>query len=133
MTKNKKQKGIALIIIVMIVAVVLGISSGISAILSQQTQMMGGVGYSVASFYAADSGAEEQLYALYKLPEGSRANSYSQILTNAASFEVSAKCSNSTNLCYNGFQKDSSCLASNYCVKSKGTFQGVNRSIEIKY
>ena len=60
------EQGISLLFVVMIMGVILAIGLGISGILVQQTRIIGEIGYSVVSFYAADSGIEQELYDLYK-------------------------------------------------------------------
>ncbi len=65
-TKSGGGKGISLLFVVLITSVILAISLGISGILIQQTKMMTEIGYSVISFYAADSGIERALYNIRK-------------------------------------------------------------------
>jgi len=130
----KKQKGISILFIILISSVIFTIALGINSISVQQTKMMGEMGYSVASFYAADSGAEKQLYDLFKIPPGDvHTPSYSETLPNNASFVSSAGCSNTATTCYNGIVKDSNCDASNYCIGAVGKYQEIKRAIEIKY
>ena len=125
------EKGISLLFVVLIMSVILAVGAGISVILIQETRMIGEIGNSVISFYAADSGVEEQLYDLYKTATSSQQGHHSDTLNNAASYVVTAKCSTTTN-CYIGVV-DESCTALNYCIKSIGTFEKTKRAIEIKY
>jgi hypothetical protein len=130
---RKKQKGISMLFIILITGVIFTIALGINSILVQQTKMMGEVGFSVASFYAADSGAEQQLYDLYKNSEDEHQSSYEGILPNDASFIVTAACGDTATSCYKGIKKDKNCLAEDYCVDSIGKYKEIKRAIKIKY
>lgn len=136
------QKGIALLFVVLISSVILAIGAGVSVIVLQETKMVGQIGNSVVSFYAADSGVEEQLFNLYKTdplisldPNGITGNLFYSN-NNSVSFISIAKCStdavNSDN-CHLGIGEDPGCSAANYCIKSIGTFEKTQRAIEIKY
>jgi len=127
------QKGVSLLFVVLIMSVILSVGAGISVILIQQTKMIGEIGHSVVSFYAADSGVEQQLYDLYKIPpEKTHMPQYSSVLNNTASYNVTAKCSNTAE-CYVGFTIDENCTALNYCIKSVGSYEKTKRAIEIEY
>jgi len=65
-TRNKKQKGISLLFIVLITSFILAIGLGLSALLIQEMKMMSEIGYSVIAFYAADTGIEHGLYKFYQ-------------------------------------------------------------------
>ena len=113
-------------------SVILAMGLGISGIIVQEIKTMAQVGYSVVSFYAADSGVEEALYNLYKSPQ-----KVSIHLGNCgeALFEAEIKCgaSMSPTDCPPGFEIASDCNASNSCLKSIGVYQETKRAIEIKY
>ena len=127
------QKGISLLFVVLITSVILAAGLGLSGIFIQQTRMMREIGYSVASFYAADSGVERWLYDLYKSPPP-----YQETYSGScgqASYEATVKCGASVSLedCPSNFEIDSNCNASNYCIKSVGSYKKVKRAIEIRY
>ena len=64
------NKGVSILLTVLIMSVVLAIGLGLSAILIQQTKMMKGIGDSVISFFAAESGIEKVLFYDYqKIPQ----------------------------------------------------------------
>jgi len=130
--KNKNSKGISLLFVVMIMGVILAIGLGISGILVQQTRMAGEIGYSVVSFYAADSGIEQELYDLYRLPEDEHLPGHTGDIGDA-SYEVAAKCGKDVPEDDCIFEIDSSCEALNFCIKSVGTYKETKRAIEIKY
>ena len=56
------QKGVSLYLTVIILAILLAISLGISTILLGQMKIIGEIGKSVVAFYAADTGIEKMLY-----------------------------------------------------------------------
>jgi len=137
MSNIKDQKGVSLLFTILIMSVILSVSLGVSGVLVRQIKTIEDVGYSVVSFYAADSGVEQQLYDLYKtLPEESHQSQYTDdlnIIDSSASYIVTASCSSDTLDCYNGFMVDESCGAVNYCITSIGTFEGTKRAIKIEY
>lgn len=126
------EKGISLLFAVLISSVILAIAFGISGILIQQSKMMGEIGYSIVSFYAADSGVEAQLYELYKVENPQPTNTGT---LGEASFETTTKCGKDVkkNDCFSGFEIDKDCDAANFCLKSTGMFKDVKRAMEIKY
>jgi len=64
MSNIKNQKGVSLLFTVLIMSVILSVSLGVSGVLVRQIKTIENVGHSVVSFYAADSGVEQQLYDL---------------------------------------------------------------------
>ena len=132
---TKKEKGISLLFIVLIMGVILSIALGVSSILIQQIGTIGEVGDSVISFYAADSGIEQELYDVYQLPDGEKEPYHEVDLDNEGkiSYVVTAKCGASVLECPTNFEKDLECDALNYCIKSIGGYQETKRAIEIKY
>ena len=110
-------RGVSLLLTVLIMSVILAIGLGLSAILIQQTKMMGGIGYSVVAFFAADNGIEEILMASTTIPIPETT------LPNGAKYEVFVNTSST----------DPNCTTTNYCLKSIGTYKETKRAIEIKY
>ncbi len=129
---HKMNKGIALLFVVLITSVILAIGLGISGIFIQQTKMMEEIGYSVVSFYAADSGIEAQLHNLYKvaIPLSNLSDSWGNV-----SFETEVKCGASVPLenCPPNLEIDPNCFALNFCLKSVGSYKKVKRAIEVEY
>lgn len=64
MTFNNNQKGIALLLTVIIISIVLLIATLISNIVITQLKLAGDINDSVIAIYAADSGVEWQLYQI---------------------------------------------------------------------
>ena len=115
-----EKKGISVLYAVFIMSILMAISFGISAILISQIKMLGEIGHSVVAFYAADSGIEKAMYALYS--QGvSLPFSYSGTV-GGASYSVSGfgsgtlDCPTPTN--------------QYYCIKSIGEYQKTKRAIE---
>lgn len=67
---NKKEKGVSLYLAVVVMATVLAIVFGMSAILLGQIKVVRGMGYSVIALYAADTGIEHALYDIRKVEGG---------------------------------------------------------------
>lgn len=58
----ESQKGVALYLSLAILAILLGIGLGISAIVFGQLKTIRDIGFSTVAFYAADSGIERELF-----------------------------------------------------------------------
>ena len=117
-----EKKGISVLYAVFIMSILMAISFGISAILISQIKMLGEIGYSVVAFYAADSGIEKAMYALYIQGVSP---SFINYLGNVgeASYSVS------------GFEPGTllDCPTppnDYYCIKSIGTYHATKRAIE---
>lgn len=108
------ERGVSLYLAIIVMAVILGIALGISAILLAQIKMIRGMGDSVVALYAADTGIERVL------KEGASA---SGVLDNGASY-TATKINAGNPGC-------SSPPASFYCIKSVGTYKGTRRAIEV--
>ena len=113
----KEKKGISLVFVILIVAIVLGISLGVSTILITQIEILRSIGHSVIAFYAADTGIEQVLL-------GTPPSDISETpLGNGASYTVDVTTGGSGD-----------CDASlNYCIKSVGKYEAAKRAIEIIY
>lgn len=135
----KNQKGISIIFIVLVTSVIFAIALGLNSISVQQTKTMGEIGYSLVSFYAADSGAEKQLFDLFKA--ATHRNSYEEDISSDVSFSVKARCGKDVApaSCYFGLP-DPDCydpknpsVKINYCVNSVGEYKETKRALELKY
>ena len=139
-TRNKEQKGISLLFIVLITSLILAISLGISTILIKEIKMMSEIGYSVTAFYAADSGIEAALYDLYQSDSPTPAHSdvSDNVVLDNAHYDTEAKCCNPdfeycSLECPENFEVDLNCYTLNFCLKSAGSYRNIKRAIEIKY
>lgn len=128
-TKLKTQRGVSLYMILMIMAMLLGIGFGMSALLLNQLDTLKGIGYSVLAFYATEAGVDRVLYIDQKTcqsdpdrigclhaevdPLGS------QTLSNGAQYGLTIE------------PPVGACTASTYCVKSVGTYKQSRRAVRV--
>ena len=111
-----RQKGVSLYLSILILAILLAISLGLSTILISQIKIIRSIEESVIAFYAADTGIERELYEKNSPPF-----EYSDYLDEAAYTVVGIN---------TGFE---GCEAPRFCIKSKGIFKQTQRAIEIEY
>jgi len=139
------QKGITLFLVIIILAVVLAVAIGLSTILVSQIKMIAGMGNSVKALYAADTGIERVLKIIIAGKEAGLTSSYSSSsdeFDNEASYQVEVVCCSSSDSdcdwsgtpdCPFGGAGDDKCEATKYCIRSIGTFEDVQRAIEVSY
>jgi len=148
------NKGVAILLTVLIMSVILAIGLGLSVILIQQTKMMAGIGNSVISFFAAESGIEKVLFYDYqKIPlEGARG--LCDICNQCAAQECKecqttgtdcgpTSCKNCTITFHTDIDAKKSYditatvetidTASTATIKSIGSYREIKRAIKIKY
>ncbi len=111
-----KEKGIAILLAVLILSFVLTIALGTSVILIRQVKTIREIDSSVIAFYAADSGIEE--FLLINDPQ----NPPSPGVLDGAGYEVFVHASTTPG-----------CDGENYCIRSVGTYKNTTRAIEIQY
>jgi len=114
----KNQKGLSLYITIIIMSILLAIVLGISTILVSQMKIVKGIENSVVAFYAAETGIEQVLTARV---DPTSFDGYSATLTNNASYEITV------------FSSGPNCNATNFCIKSVGSFREVKRAIKVSY
>jgi hypothetical protein len=143
---KKFQKGISLYLGIVVLSVILSIVFGLTAILLNQIKMMREMGYSVTAFFAAETGVERVLKVIIAdedTPTSPSSGpdhegySYWETLGNEASYDVKIVCCKASECelgfsCPTGFEHDDNCLATRFCVRSVGTFQGIQRAVEAK-
>ena len=112
----QSEKGVSILLTIMILSVVLSIALGSSNIAIRQVQSMKGNGDSVVAFYAADHGIEQIM--LMTNPTSTSETT----LSNGAKYQVTVTSASST-----------SCSADNYCVNSVGSFRNAKRAIKVTY
>jgi len=119
------QQGISLYLSIIIMVILLAIVLGISGILLGQLKMMKGIENSVIAFYAADTGIERILVDRAD-PETSSAaectKSDSCDLPNGANYYLDVKA--------NG---EGDCSAANFCISSVGIYKETQRAIQVAY
>ncbi|MBU0476700.1 hypothetical protein KKB68_01665 [Patescibacteria group bacterium] len=112
-TKLQNNRGISIYITLLIMALLLAMGLGMSAILLGQIKIIRGMGNSVIAFYAADTGVE---WALYNIRKEEGNGNVSE------SWDTDYGYSVTTNPC-----------DLKICIKSLGTFKETKRAIEVKY
>lgn len=112
----QSERGVSILLSVMILSVILSIALGSSDIAIRQVQSMEGIGDSVVAFYAADHGIEQVM--VMTTPVSITETS----LSNGAVYEVTVVDSS-----------DSSCDAENYCITSIGSYRDAKRAIQSTY
>ena len=112
----KSEKGVSILLSVMILSVILSIALGSSDIIIRQVQSMEGIGDSIVAFYAADHGVEEVM-----IMENPVSISETE-LSNGAIYEVTVIDST-----------DPGCDADNYCITSIGSYRNAKRALQSVY
>lgn len=128
---SNKNKGVAVYLALVFLALLLGISFGLSAIILGQFKTLKDIGFSTLAFYAADTGIEKYLF------ENSDSGEYSCFIgIDPASIDCY-----SSRLCPDNLNTS---LAREVCVKievdqssgkviSTGYYRTTNRTIEISF
>jgi len=147
------EKGVSILLTSLIMSVVLAIGLGLSVILIQQTKMMAGIGYSVISFFAAESGIEKVLFYDYKkIPTGGKRGLCDicnqcptldcQNCTKTGDCLATTSCQNCTIAFYTVFdgkryditaKVETIDTTSTTTIKSIGNYKEIKRAIETKY
>jgi Tfp pilus assembly protein PilX len=116
---NRVQKGVSLYLAAMIMTVLLAIVLGLSTILLTQVKIVGEMEDSVIAFCAADSGIE------LVLNEGENATdtaNYSGSLDSGAAFNPQV---------YDPGSEGCPADTEHFCIDSRGTYNGIQRAIQI--
>jgi hypothetical protein len=112
--KINGEKGISILLAVLILSLVLTVALGTSTVLIGQVRSIKDVSKSVVAFYAADAGIEELLLSDPPVDISGAVG--------AATYDVSVV-----------DNTDPDCNAPNYCVKSIGSYLGTKRALEIQF
>ncbi len=104
--------------VVLIVSVLMALSFGLSVILVEQIKMIGEMGYSVAAFYAADTGIEQTLQNRDNPVDIGQTE-----LADGLYYEVSVREGGEDGCDEEYFR----------CITSIGYYKGTKRAIEVSY
>lgn len=118
--KIQFEKGIALVLSVIILSLLLAAALGISTILVGQMTVLRGMEQSVQAYFAADSGIERVLYDDSQGVDIISTCPCSGNLDNGASYNVLA------------LPPGPDCIGVSYCLQSIGSFRDSRRAIEIE-
>ncbi|MCX6813275.1 MAG: hypothetical protein NTV77_02190 [Candidatus Azambacteria bacterium] len=111
MTFNNNQKGIALLLTVIIISIVLLIATLIANVVVTQLKLAGDINDSATAIYAADSGVEWQLYQIrngVSVPAPAISNGATVSVTVAGA-------------------------SPNFTIKSLGSYRAVKRQFEVNF
>ncbi len=120
----KSEKGVILYLALIILTIAMAVVLGLSSILMGQIKTIQQMENSMKAFFAADTGMEIALYDKSE-PE----SSYSDSL-NGATYEVAVVCSESYSECPANLEQDSNCNAYFFCYESIGSYRGIKRALE---
>lgn len=142
---NNLQRGVSLYITVIILTIILSSVLGLSAILIAQIKMVRSVSYSVTALFAADTGIEIALKAVYEDPNTIQFLPPSGDLDpnngSPPGYELKVVCCQpGTPKCLFlagecsglGLLEDPTCQAKHYCIRSVGDYKDTKRAIEAK-
>ena len=124
-----KNKGSAIYFSLIILAVILGMVLGLSAMLVSQIKVVRGMGDSVVALYAANSGIEKGLYLLrVQTPSSFPHNATSTINLNGST--ANYKLIIDSGLLMPG-GATGGCVKNYFCIRSEGDYRGIKRAIEV--
>lgn len=114
----KLQGGVSLLLTILIMALILGISLGVTTILVQETKMIRAMGESVVALSAADTAIEK-------------------VAMNTENPSEFQECFPPpyNDICYQVkiLTPGSNCQAATFCLRSIGSYKGIKRAVELKY
>jgi len=112
------NRGITLLITLVILSALIAAVTGVASIFVREIATAGFVDDSVIAIMAADAGMEKMLYATRKL-SGDPTTSYNATLSNGAT--------------YTTCPSPGSCTASPVQIRSTGTFNDAQRTLEVTF
>ena len=128
----KCERGVSLYLALLIMAILLSIGLGMSAILFGQIKIIRGMGDSVVAFYAADTGIERALYE--PMPSfGGDVGDASYTVEVVCCCRGVGDCLFGVGECAGyGLEEDLDCVCNAFylCYTSVGTYRGIRRAIE---
>ena len=112
------NRGVSLLLTILIMALVLGISLGVSTILVQETKMIREMGESVVALSAADTAIEK---VAMNLENPSEFQECFPPPYNDICYEVKV------------LTPGPDCQAGSYCLRGTGSYKEIKRAVELKY
>ncbi len=134
MFKEKKQKGVSIYLIFMIMTIILGVSLALSSLVFIRFRVVARSGGAVTAFYAADAGAEELLYDINKgTVQCEIADAgFSTWAGITSHYGVTTTCRADYSDCP-GCAATLECDAPRFCILSQGFYDGTQRAVRVKY
>lgn len=131
----KNQKGVALLLTILISGIFLGIALGVSHLITQQLMFLREAGFAQRAFYIADSGIEEVMFNFQvPLAPVPFAGGNYRIICECCDKDTNPNCPNSAPICPLNCPLAppfSQCKASNFCLKSIGEYQFFRQAIQL--
>lgn len=125
----KTERGVSLYMVFMIMALLLGIGFGMSAILLSQLDTLRGIGYSVLAFYATEAGIDRVLYIDQKdCADGPDRIGCLDTAVTALGIQM---LSNTAQYTLDIESPGGSCPTPTYCAKSVGIYQQSRRAVRV--
>jgi hypothetical protein len=115
----KGKKGSILYLAIVILGFIFVVSSSLSFIIVSQLKIQREMGNSLIAFFAADSGVERALYAIFK--------------ENNLSFSTTSSVGSATFVVSVYPKSECETFVNYYCIKSKGIYRGTTRQIEASF
>jgi len=122
MNNPNSQKGISLYMAVIVLAILLGISLGLSSLIVTKIKIIRGMEESVIAFYAADTGIEVVLVERQNPNLSGYSGSVNLGGGDTATYDVTVTRAG-----------QGSCAALNFCIKSIGNYKNTRRAVEVRY
>lgn len=128
MAQNKKTKGTALLMTILILTVILSIAFGVASLMLGEMKLSKDVPNSLKAYYAAETGIERKLYEIRKNSDFNDIGNPAD-LSNCSYGTLGVFCLESSDNCYsvNVIQGTPN------IIKSYGCYKGVKRAIEVNY
>ena len=118
------ERGAALYLAILVLTVLMTVAFGIGAVLFRQVELLGGIGDSVAAFYAAETGLEKILYddkqGINIVTDCAGPTGCTGSLANSATYKVIVS------------PGGGGCAGFFYCADTEGTFEQATRAISIE-
>jgi hypothetical protein len=121
--KNTNQKGTSILLTILIMAALLAIAIGISRLSLGEIKLTRDVSKSLTAFYSADAGVEAAIF--YER----------SVLGGSGLYTVTQYCldSPSNNVCYTYTIEDNIAPGYDRKITSKGSYEKIERAIELAY
>ena len=128
------QKGVSIYIAIVLTSIILAVGLGMSLILIGQLKMTREIGDSTKAFFAADAGIEMVLNESISDIMANNNGDYNFVtFDGTADYGYKMEVNSSpTCLVCGTIPVDATCTGQYLCYKSKGTYKGITRAIEIK-
>jgi len=142
MNNPNSQKGISLYMAVIVLAILLGISLGLSSLIVTKIKIIRGMEESVIAFYAADTGIEKTL-----MSRQDPSSDVGSLDLDGDGGAIGGSCpgslTDSDDVCYMVTVRIRNvavlptdpdyCDSLNFCIKSTGNYKNTRRAVEVRY